>query len=79
MSTAQILQQSKIIPNRVAGYRVNHGVIENIRRDWQFGLTSHFGVMSSITDLVKWEASLVSAKLMSQPLLDSFWSPIYVF
>lgn len=79
MTTAQILQQSKIIPNRVAGYRVSDGAIENIRRDWQFGLTSHFGVMSSINDLIKWEAALVSGELMSKQLLSRFWSPIYIF
>lgn len=79
MNETYILQQARIIPNRVAGYTVGDGELRNIRRDWQFGLTSHFGVMSSIADLVKWERALVDRTILPEAVLRQLWSPAYVF
>ncbi len=79
MTETYLLDQEQIIPNRVAGYTIQDSKLQNIRRDWQFGLTSHFGVMSSILDMVKWEQSLAAENILSAELLTRVWSPLYVF
>lgn len=73
------LEQARIIPNRVAGYTITNGTLRNIRRDWQFGLMSHFGVMSSISDMVKWEKALVERTILPDSVLRQLWSPAYIF
>jgi len=79
MTETYLLNQAQIIPNRVAGYTIEDSTLQNIRRDWQFGLTPHFGVMSSVFDMVKWEQSLVNGSILSEKMLAAFWSPLYVF
>ena len=58
MDRTRILDQSTVIPGRVDGYTVENGVLVNDRRVWQFGLASHFGVLSTIEDIAKWEKAL---------------------
>ncbi|MBL4659014.1 MAG: beta-lactamase family protein [Alcanivoracaceae bacterium] len=79
MKETYLLEQASIIPNRVAGYTVSEEKIKNIRRTWQFGLSSHFGVMSSISDMIKWEKSLYGRKVVSDLVLSKLWSPAYIF
>lgn len=79
MTETVVLDQAQIIPNRVAGYTIVDGMLQNIRRDWQFGLTSHFGVMSSVADMVKWERELVERAILPDEVLRQLWSPAYVF
>jgi CubicO group peptidase (beta-lactamase class C family) len=79
MKDTTIQDQSRIVPNRVAGYTVKDGKLENIRRVWQFGLTSHFGVLSTISDMAKWEQSFWTGKVLPAVVLQQFWQPLYVF
>lgn len=52
------LEQDAIVPGRVDGYAVRDGELVNGRRVWQFGLMSHFGITSTIDDMVLWEGAL---------------------
>lgn len=58
MNQTAMLDQSAIMPHRAEGYGVYDGELARNRRVWQFGLTSHFGVTSSLNDLMIWEAEL---------------------
>jgi D-alanyl-D-alanine carboxypeptidase len=42
----------------------------------QFGLASHYGVLSSVRDLVKWEAALDTASVLSRPSLAAMWTQV---
>jgi len=59
MEATRLLDQSAIVPHRADGYAWSEadGLRRN-RRVWQFGLTSHFGVTSSLADMMVWEAAL---------------------
>ncbi|MEA1942935.1 MAG: serine hydrolase domain-containing protein [Pseudomonadota bacterium] len=59
MDATGLLDQSAIVPHRAEGYAWSEGggLVRN-RRVWQFGLTSHFGVTSSLNDMMAWEAEL---------------------
>ena len=58
MDQTRVLDQTAIVPHRAEGYGVYDGELARNRRVWQFGLTSHFGVTSSLEDLMIWEAEL---------------------
>ncbi len=67
--------KQSIIPNRVAGYVLDGGRLENVRRDWQYGIISHFGIMASISDLINWEEALVEKTVLSNEQLRLAWQP----
>lgn len=75
VQSAYFHSKSAIIPNRVDGYVLLDGALQNVRRDWQYGILSHFGIMASISDLVTWEKALVENKALSIEQLDSAWQP----
>lgn len=70
MSQTTMLDQSAIVAHRAEGYGVYDGVLARNRRVWQFGLTSHFGVTTSMHDLLIWEAELNDPQLLSEAVLD---------
>jgi CubicO group peptidase (beta-lactamase class C family) len=79
MSSTQIQDQSQIVSNRVAGYTIRDGKLVNIRRNWQFGLTSHFGVLSTVEDMAKWEESLWTDRVLPLAVRQQLWTPVRVF
>lgn len=64
MTHTRMLDQSAVIPHRAEGYGVYDGELARNRRVWQFGLTSHFGVTSSLHDLMAWEAELNDPRVL---------------
>ena len=79
MSQTRIQDQSQIVPNRVAGYTIKDGAPVNIRRAWQFGLTSHFGVLSTVEDMAKWEQSFWANQVLPPAVRDQLWTPAKIF
>ena len=64
-----------IIENRVAPYKYVNNKIINGRRDYQHELPSHFGILSTITDLTKWEIALRDNSIVSSSSLGEMWTP----
>ncbi|RUO68645.1 serine hydrolase domain-containing protein [Pseudidiomarina salinarum] len=73
MDQTHLLDQRRIIPHLAQGYAWNDGELQRNRRVWQFALTSHFGVMSSLDDLIRWEAELSNPKLINRKALEATW------
>lgn len=73
MDQTHLLDQRKIVPHLAQGYAWNDGKLQRNRRVWQFALTSHFGVMSSLDDLIRWEAELSNPKLINRKALEATW------
>lgn len=69
MSQTRMLDQSAIVPHRAEGYGVYEGGLARNRRVWQFGLTSHFGVTSSLQDLMIWEAELDDPQVLDPDVI----------
>lgn len=64
MDQTAMLDQSAIVPHRAEGYAWSEAEgLQRNRRVWQFGLTSHFGVTSSLDDMMTWEAELNDPQL----------------
>ena len=79
MTNTRFLDQHAIIPNRAAGYTVVDGDLQNNRRVWQFELTPHFGVMSTIDDMIRWERGLVLGHVVPSDATEEITAPYRVF
>jgi len=80
MNHTVFLNQDNIIPNRAQGYIVDkNGEYKHDRRSWQFELTSHFGVMSTIDDMILYEKSLVKGNIITPEVLNEATTPYRVF
>ncbi len=69
MDQTRMLDQSAIVSHRAEGYGVYDGELARNRRVWQFGLTSHFGVTSSLNDLMIWEAELDDPQVLDPDVI----------
>ncbi len=73
MEQTHLLDQGRIVPFLSQGYAWKEGKLQRNRRVWQFALTSHFGVMSSLRDMMRWEAELVDPKVIIHDALEATW------
>lgn len=78
MTNTRFLNQNDIIPNRAAGYVIKNGEYKNNRRQWQFELTPHFGVMSTINDMVKYDKGITNG-LINNKVFAEITAPYRVF
>jgi CubicO group peptidase (beta-lactamase class C family) len=69
MDQTRMLDQSAIVRHRAEGYGVYDGELARNRRVWQFGLTSHFGVTSSLEDMMIWEAELDDPQILNPQVI----------
>lgn len=65
----------EIIENRVAPYKFYKNRIINGRRDYQHELPSHFGILSTISDLIKWDIAIRDNSIISSSSLKKTWTP----
>lgn len=79
MTNTRFLDQHDIIRGRAAGYTVIDGEVRNNRRVWQFELTPHFGVMSTIDDMIKWERGVVLGEVIPNRVSEQITTPYRVF
>jgi len=63
-----------IVPHRVSGYVFN-GTLQNAEYTSETWAYSEGGIISTIQDLVKWEAALNTDKLLKQSSLRQMWTP----
>ncbi len=77
MSTAMIITEPAIVPNRSAGYELSAGAIVNQR--WvsrKFNTTADGSLYLTVRDLAKWDAALYGDRVLPQASLAQMWTPI---
>ncbi len=77
MTTARIISEADIVTNRAAGYRLVDGQLMN--QDWvspTFNTTADGSLYLTIYDLAKWDAALVTEKLLKRSDLEQMWTPV---
>ena len=62
-----------IIKNRVAGYRLENNTLQNKEYYSPSNTYSAGGWVSSVADMVKWEAALCSEKILKKSTLEQMW------
>jgi D-alanyl-D-alanine carboxypeptidase len=78
MKNTGMIDLRRIVKNRAAGYTAHSGRLANNRRVWQYELASHYGINSTIEDLVRWEEALVDGQVLSRGTLTRMWSPAHL-
>jgi len=77
MTTARIISESDIVPNRAAGYHVVNGQLKN--QDWvspSLNTTADGALYLTIYDMAKWDAALYTDKLLKTSSLEQMWTPV---
>src|SRR3989475_13312300 len=77
MTTARIISEADIIPNRAAGYRLVKGELKNQEWDSPSRNTTADGALYlTVYDMAKWDAALYSEKLLKRSSLQQMWTPV---
>ena len=77
MSTARVISEADIVPNRAAGYRVVNGQLKN--QNWvspSLNTTADGALYLTVYDMAKWDAALYSEKLLKRASLEAMWTPV---
>jgi len=77
MSTARIISEADIVPNRAAGYRIANGQLKN--QDWvspSLNTTADGALYFTVYDMAKWDAALYTEKLLKRSSLEQMWTPV---
>jgi CubicO group peptidase (beta-lactamase class C family) len=76
MSTARIISEADIVPNRAAGYELKREQLKN--QDWvapSLNTTADGSLYLSIKDLTAWAISLDQARIPESTVLQEVWRP----
>lgn len=77
MTTARIISETDIVPNRAAGYQLVQGQLKN--QQWvspTMNTTADGALYLTVLDMAKWDAALYTEKLLKKPSLDMMWTPV---
>jgi len=77
MTTARIISEPDIVPNRAAGYRLVKGELKN--QDWvspSLNTTADGALYLTVYDMAKWDAALYTEKLVKKASLDQLWTKV---
>lgn len=77
MTTARIITEADIVPNRAAGYRLVKGELKN--QEWVspvINTTADGSLYLTTLDLMKWDAALYTEKLLKRSSLDQMWTRV---
>jgi len=76
MSSTSVLDHWKILKHRAAGYTLRENELVNSRRVTQSELPSWGGVLSSVKDLITWQAALTAGRVVKPSTLAHMWTPV---
>lgn len=75
MTTARIIGEADIVPNRAAGYRLVDGAIKN--QEWvnpTLNTTADGSLYLSVLDLARWDSALANGTVVSKASLETSWT-----
>jgi len=77
MTTARVISEADIIPNRAMGYRLENGELKH--QNWvapQFNTTADGALYLTALDMIKWDEALTQGKLLKKESYDQMWTPV---
>jgi len=77
MSTARVISEADIIPNRSSGYRLDKDQLKN--QSWvspSLNTTADGALYMNVYDMAKWDAALYTEKLLKRSSLEQMWTPV---
>jgi CubicO group peptidase (beta-lactamase class C family) len=76
MTATSVPDQWRIIKNRADNYSLRDGELVHNRRPLHIPLPSFGGLLSTVKDLVKWDAAFEAGKLVKRSSLEQMWAPL---
>jgi D-alanyl-D-alanine carboxypeptidase len=76
MDHTRLEDYSAVIPNRAAGYTWKNGSYRNALRVSPTLMFSLAGIVSTVTDLAKYDAALYGSRLLKQSTLREMWTKV---
>lgn len=77
MTTARVITEADIVPNRAAGYRLVNGELKN--QNWvspSLNTTADGALYLTALDMAKWDAALYGERLLKRASLEQMWTPV---
>ena len=77
MTTARVLNEADIIPNRAMGYRLVQGQLKH--QEWvspTINTTADGSLYMTALDMIKWDEALGNGKLLKPAGLAEMWTPV---
>ena len=77
MTTARVISEADIIPNRASGYRLANGQLKN--QNWvspTMNTTADGALYLNVYDMAKWDAALYTEKILKRSSLQQMWTPV---
>jgi CubicO group peptidase (beta-lactamase class C family) len=77
MTTARIISEADIVPNRAAGYRLVKDELKN--QNWvspTLNTTADGALYLTVLDMAKWDAALYGERLLKKASLQQMWTPV---
>jgi len=74
MKDSSTVNLSRIVKGMASGYGLLGGALFHNSRRTDYGMVSHFGMISTVDDLAKWDAALDGEKLLKRSSIDQMWT-----
>lgn len=77
MTTARVITEADIVPNRSAGYALRSGEVKN--QNWvspSLNTTADGALYLTLHDMIKWDEALTAGKLLSKSGYEAMWTPV---
>ena len=77
MTTARVISEADIVPNRSDGYVLREGEIKH--QPWvapSLNTTADGALYLTVHDMIKWDEALSNGKLIGKTGYDAMWSPV---
>jgi CubicO group peptidase (beta-lactamase class C family) len=77
MTTARVISEADIVPNRAAGYVLVNGQLKN--QSWvspTLNTTADGALYLTVYDMAKWDAALYTEKFLKRASLEEMWRPV---
>ncbi len=77
MTTAQVISEAQIIPNRAAGYEVDKDKLKN--QDWvspTLNTTADGALYLTVLDMARWDEGQYGTKLLQPESFTKMWTPV---
>jgi D-alanyl-D-alanine carboxypeptidase len=75
MKNSSTVRLTRIVNGLASGYSQLGGTLYHNSRRTDYGMVSHFGMISTVEDLAKWDAALYGEKLIKRSSIDQMWTP----
>lgn len=77
MTTARLINEAEIVPNRAAGYEIVGGKLQN--QSWvspTLNTTADGSLYVTVRDMARWDAALYTDTPLTRAQRDAMWTPV---